>query len=103
MLLQIQDTFIPISSIVALKKSDGRYSLTFWSPRDSGDAYLRTVILSGESLTEVENWLGGQIVVKVKDLGDATVNITKGAATVVERRKGDRRKGSSANRREART
>src|SRR5690349_21147829 len=103
MLLQVNDTYIPISSIVALKKLDSQYALTFWSPGYGGDAFLRTVILTGDSLFEVESWLSGQIVVKVKEASEGKASSTKSTgAPSVERRKGDRRKGS-ASRSEAKT
>jgi len=68
MLLQIDDTYIPISNIVGMKKADGKYAVTFWSPRaTNGEPFLRTVIISGEPLYELESWLAGQIVVKLND------------------------------------
>jgi hypothetical protein len=105
MLLQVNDTYIPISSIVALKKSDGQYALTFWSPCGDGDSFLRTVILTGDNLYEVESWLSGQIVVKVKEAAEGRASVAKAASDKppFERRKADRRKPSGASRREART
>jgi len=65
MLLQIDDTYVPISNIVALKKTDGNYAVSFWSPRPNGEPFLRTVRISGEPLYELESWLSGQIIVKL--------------------------------------
>lgn len=65
MLLQIDDTYVPISNIVAMKKANGNYAVSFWSPRQNGEPFLRTVLISGEALYELESWLSGQIVVKL--------------------------------------
>jgi hypothetical protein len=105
MLLQIQDTYIPISSIVALKKADGQYALTFWSPGENGEAFLRTVTLTGDAQYEVESWLSGQFIVKAKNVieGKASVRKTAADGFAFDRRKGDRRKASAPPRPPART
>jgi len=76
MLLQIDDTYVPISNIVAMKKADGNYAVSFWSPHPNGEPFLRTVMISGEALYELESWLSGQIVVKLTEAVEASAAAT---------------------------
>ena len=78
MVFKIRDVYVPITSIVAIRRCDDGYcSLSFWdvSPK-SGEVVLKTVTVDNGARREIESWLNGQITVEVEPREESNAGLS---------------------------